>query len=400
MWGIAPGIALALCYPTWHLFPLAWLALAPFLYRFWRAGPKSCAFAFFLAGLAFHLVLLQWLLANVYWAGGWAVWGYAALSALMAAYWAATGAAWAWIRRRLPWIPPALVLAVLWAAMELVQGWAFSGFGWSALAYSQGGDLAVIQWAAVGGAPLVSALLAGFNALAAQIAVEKGHRIRCIVVAVVLLVVAHGGGALLLDEPDYAAEPLDVGLVQADFPLEMKWDPEYSVEMVRNAAEKSRLLAERHEVGLLVWPESLIMDELDTPGILDEVTGLCRDTGAALFAGSHRSNPATGGPLNSSYLIDRDGAVVDYYDKVHLAPFGEYVPLGDYLPFIQHVVPAIGAIEAGEAQKVLPVAGRRFGPLICFEVLFAPMAERLRQEGADFLIVVTNLGWFGHSNAI
>ncbi|MCX5758816.1 MAG: hypothetical protein NTU83_09995, partial [Candidatus Hydrogenedentes bacterium] len=71
-----------------------------------------------------------------------------------------------------------------------------------------------------------------------------------------------------------------------------------------------------------------------------------------------------------------------------------------YLPFIQQVVPAIGDSESGVEQKVMKAKGRTFGPLICFEVLYADLSERLRRMGADYLVVITNLGWFGLSNAI
>ena len=118
-----------------------------------------------------------------------------------------------------------------------------------------------------------------------------------------------------------------------------------------------------------------------------------------LFAGAARYD-SFNRTYNSSYLIDTQGRVAGVYDKVHLAPFGEYVPLSGILPFINAFVPTIGDLKPGDEQKVFDVDGRKMGPLICFEVLFAPMAETLRRDGADFLTVITNLAWFGRSNAI
>jgi apolipoprotein N-acyltransferase len=191
-----------------------------------------------------------------------------------------------------------------------------------------------------------------------------------------------------------------VGVFQSNFPLEMKWDPEYTVEMVRNAAEKSRKLAENESVDLFVWPETLVMDELTVPKIYDEIATLTQTTGAALFTGSQRLAPETGRSRNSSFLVTAEGTVQGYYDKIHLAPFGEYVPFGEYIPFIQTVVPIISDVEPGSDVRVFPLDGRTLGPLICFEVLFSDMSECLRREGADFLVVITNLGWFGASNAL
>ncbi len=398
-WGILSGIVLALCFPTWGLFPLAWLALAPLFVCAFRRTPRECFVLFFVSGYAFFIVLLQWLLTNIYWGGGWAFWGLVMLCAILAAHWAVLGALWAWLRDRCSWLPAVAAMVVLWPAMEFVQARIFSGFGWGSLAYSQGKDLALLQWAAIGGAPLVSTILVAGNVLVAQAIAERSRRLLRLAGALVLVAVVHAAGWALLDEPDYSKE-LSVGLVQADFPLEMKWDHEYTAEMVRNAAEKSRLLARRKPVDLFVWPEALVMTDIDAVGIGDQLASLTKDTGTPLFTGSHRSNPDTGGGLNSSYLIGADGEIIDHYDKCHLAPFGEYTPFADYLPFVAKVVPAIGNAEAGTELKTLSFDGHTFGPLICFEVLFAPMAEELRGKGAEFLVVITNLGWFGSSNAI
>ncbi|MCP4644281.1 MAG: apolipoprotein N-acyltransferase [bacterium] len=399
-WGIASGVALALSFPTWHLYPLAWIALAPLLCVCRNAGSRTAFVQFFLAGFAFNLVLLQWLITNVYWAGGWAFWGYVVLSAILALFWGATGAAWTWLRGRFPRLPGALTLPILWMAMEYLQATVFSGFGWGSLAYSQGKDLPFLQWVAIGGAPLVSGILVAVNALVAESVTTTSRRWLKAIAVVVIFAGTHAIGGALLDEADYDSAPYTAGIVQAAFPLEMKWDPEYTVEMVRNACAKSRMLAEDGPVDLIVWPESLVMADIDRPGIIDEIVSVARDTGAAMYIGSHRTNPDTGGSLNSSYLVTPEGVIGDHYDKRHLAPFGEYVPFSEYVPFIKKVVPAIGNVEAGHEAKVLDAKGRTLGPLICFEVLFGPMSAELRAAGADCLVVITNLGWFGRSNAV
>lgn len=395
----ASGLLLALSFPAWHLYPLGWLALIPLIWQVVRAGRAFRMF--FWSGFVFYLVVLHWLMTNVYWAGGWAFWGYVALSAIMAAYWGLLGWAWAWMRGRMPACAGAFAFAVLWLAMEKLQGTLFTGFGWGCLAYGQGADLPLAQLAGLGGAPLVSAVLAGFNALAALALAERRFRVMRIAAAAVLLVGAHALGAAMLDEPDYPEPAYRVGVLQSAFPLEMKWDREYTEEMVRNAVEKSALLDAREPLDLMVWPESLVMDTLEeNPRLGDMMKAFTRESEAYLYAGATRARPETGGIYNSSFLITPAGDVAGFYDKVHLAPFGEYVPLGDYLPFIRQVVPAIGEIEHGERQAVLEAGQRRLGPLICFEVLFGSMADSLRGSGADFIAVITNLGWFGASSAI
>ncbi len=397
---LVTGAALGLAFPAQHVYPLAWVGLIPLLVSTWRSDARAAFTRFFLAGSIFYLILLHWLLSNVYWAGGWAVWGYVALSGIMGLYWGITGWAWAMVRARLAMLPSALVLAVLWVGMEHAQSFLFTGFGWGALGYSQGPDLAFAQLAAIGGVPMLSGVLVLTGALLSQAIAEAKRRAVRIACAVGVAALAHGIGAALIAPADYGEQPFTVGVIQSDFPLEMKWDPEYTVEMVRNVAGKSRMLAEQSRVDLFVWPESLVMADVETPGIWEELTALTRETGVPLYTGAMRSNPDTNGDLNSSHLISPEGKVAQTYDKIHLAPFGEYVPLGKYLPFIQKVVPAIGEVEAGTAARKIVVGERALGPLICFEVLFPAMASQLRTEGADTLVVITNLAWFGASSAL
>ena len=400
-WAVLSGVLLALCFPKWGLFPLAWVALVPVVCRAQGLSPSRAAIQFFVAGWVFHAMVLHWLMGNVYWAGGWAFVGYLVLCTILASYRGVVGLVWVWLRGRAPALGGAVSLALLWAAMEVADSYLFTGFGWGAVAYSQGRDLALAQWAAVGGAPLVSAVVVLFNALVALAIVEKGGvRWLRAAAAAAVLVLGHVVGTALLDEADYDSRPLAVGLVQTDFPLEMKWDAEYGVEMVRNAAEKSRLLVEQKPVDLFVWPEAVIMHQIETPGIEREVTALTKETGVPLYVGSVRYDEDQKGWPNSSYLIASDGTIVDYYDKVHLCPFGEYAPFAQHFPFLKAMVPAIGDVMFGEGPKAWPVGGRTIGPLICFEVLFARLAEELRRMGADCIVVITNLGWFGASSAI
>ena len=294
------------------------------------------------------------------------------------------------------------MLVLAWMVMEFAQSRLFTGFGWAALGHSQGRDLPLLQWAALGGVSLVSGILVSVNALVALAVVERGKRavIRC-AAAILVIAISHAAGALLLGEADYDSMPLKVGILQTDFPLEMKWDREYTEDMVRVSAEKSGWLAERERPALMVWPEAVIMQDLaSAKRIKTIVTSLAKESGCSLYAGAVRENPETGGHLNSSYLIDAEGNIAGHYDKVHLAPFGEYVPFSEYLPFLGKIVPSIGSVEAGTELTTLSAGGRTFGPLICFEVLFAELAEELLAKGADFLVVITNLGWFGASNAI
>ena len=412
---VSTGVLLALAFPRFSLFWLAWAALVPLLANTWRTSVTAAAGRFCLAGLVFHLILLHWLVTNVYWAGGAALLGYVLLSFVMALYWAAAGAAWGWLQPRLP-VGVAVFVAfpALWAVMEKLQATLFTGFGWSAAAYSQGPNLAVVQWAALGGGTLIAFGIAAANAglAAAWAAREARRKVWLTAGSIGLIVAAHVVGYMWLDEARYGEEPFQAAMVQPNFSQQMKWDAQFHEAMVEITADASRALAADTSPDLFVWPEALIMppfilrDEEEElrisfePGIGRILQEFAEDTGAPVFTGAQRRDPATGHWYNSSHLLDAEGYPKAVYDKVHLTPFGEYVPLGDYLPFVGQFVPAIGEIHPGDELKVMEASGRTFGPLICFEVLFAPMAEKLRNDGADFLVVITNLGWFGASAAL
>lgn len=398
---IATGVLTALSFPAWHVFPLVWFALIPLLSVALRQqSPKQTFFYFFSAGAVFYLILLQWLLCNVYWAGGWAVWGYVALCALMAAYWGSCGATWHWLCLLNKPGLSALSLAILWTTMEFLQGKLFTGFGWGALGYVHSADIYVLQLASVGGTGLLSFITVLVNDLLARALCESSFRFPRILLALGIIALAHLVGWSLLDEADYRSEPFLAGLVQSNFPQEVKWDPEYSVEMVDKTVEVTRKMLDATGVNLIVWPEALVMTPLETPGVMKNLATLTREAQAPLFTGISRFVPESNGWANSSCLITEEGNVAGYYDKIHLAPFGEYVPLGKYLPFVTQIVPAIGEMIPGDSPAVFDAGTKRIGPLICFEVLFPEMAERLRRNKADCLVVITNLAWFGVSNAI
>lgn len=395
---ILSGVLLACCFPTFHWYPLAWWALIPLFYLAANASPIMAAGYFFAAGWAFHSVLLQWLITNIFWAGGWAIIGYQLLCVALALFWAGMGGMWALARGRAPQWAGALLLALLWAVMEWCHATLFTGFGWSALGYSQGPDLPLLQWAAIGGVSLISFLLVLVNANIALAIRERRWRLARIAGALTLAGVAHGGGWLLLDMPDYTSKPFTAGLVQSNFPQEMKWDWEYSGEMVRKTARMSAVLAKHESVDCFFWPEALIMRHYELPEMLDPVVALTAESQAAVFSGAVRDDPATGRSFNSSILVRTDGTVAGYYDKVRLAPFGEFMPFTSIFPFLRQIVPM--DVDAGDAHRVFDLDSRRMGPMICFEVLFRPVSETLRRQGADMLAVVTNLAWFGSSNAI
>lgn len=397
---MAAGLAAAISFPSFHLYPLIWVALIPLFWRFGRQTAGVHFLQFTLAGWVFYSVIMSCLISNIYWAGGVAIVGQQFLCAGLALFWGLFALCLRWVRGRSPWLGGALFAGLLWAAMEHLQRTILPGFGVGSLGYSQGKDLAFIQLASIGGTSLLSLFIVTVNVLLAKALSESPRRMTRAAAAVALILIVHAAGYALLDEADYDTKPLKVGLIQSNFPVEMKWDHEYTEEMVRLTIQKSEGLVEHTSPDLIVWPEALIMGSIDDPYVHDAVTSFSIRTGVALFTGAARRDYDPYRAYNSSYLIDKLGQIEGPYDKIHLAPFGEYVPFVRFLPFLRQAVPAIGGLSPGKETKIFSVEGRRFAPLICFEVLFPDVCQALLKEGADFLVVITNLGWFGASNAL
>ena len=390
------AVTLAFCFPLFHWWPFVWFALVPLLLRAGEATPRAAAGWFLFAGWVFHTVLLQWLMANVMWAGGWAFIGYQLLCLALAVFWAPVGFLWRWGGTRLPATAAAVLLAALWGLLEWIHANLFTGFGWSALGYSQGPDLPFAQLAALGGVSFLSVTIVLVNALFAQAWAGRGQRLRPLALAVGVLLAAHAVGWALLGEARPREDGFRVGIAQSNFPIEMKYDPDYTVDMVRRSAQESAILAANAPVQLMVWPEAVVMDHFESPEVLSPMQELCAGSRLTLYAGSIREENGRG--YNSSVLIGADGQIKDHYDKVHLVPFGEYVPFEWLAAILQQVVPSNAA--KGGGHKLLAADSPPFGPMICFEVLYDEIAEELHAKGATFLTVITNLAWFGSSAAV
>ena len=200
---------------------------------------------------------------------------------------------------------------------------------------------------------------------------------------------------------------LTVGVVQGNIDQARKWDESYRQETVNRYNILSRQAAK--DTDLLVWPESatpfFYERELDYQ---HQVAQIVHDTNTPLLFGSPTlRRHADGSPylFNSAYLLGAQGTIAGRYDKRHLVPFGEYIPLKSILFFLEKLVVGIGDFEVGTGNLILTLPQQEdrpilhFGVAICFEVIFPDLVRRMAKEGADFLVTITNDAWFGDSVA-
>lgn len=405
-WAALSGLLLALAFPQPGFAPLAWIGLVPLLLNCQRRPFLSG----FVAGCGFFGAILYWVnLVMVNYGGLDPVLAFAAylmLVGYLALYFGA--ATWSAVRllqyRRIPFT---LSLPFLWTAFEFVRAHALSGFPWANLGYSQVGVLSVMQIADLFGVYGIGFLVVLVNTVIAEtirtVRVRQFAQLpfKGLALASLLVIGTFSYGERQLALPsDPAAETWPVALIQGNIDQGVKWDPAYRRSILERYQRLS-LEAATQQPDLIVWPEAATPFYFQDPGQpRDLVTELPRRTGAHLLFGSPAYELENGRPVsfNSSYLLAPDGRTVGRSDKVHLVPFGEYVPLQRFLPFIKKMVVGIGDFRPGVVQP-LPLDGHDLGVLVCYEVIFPELARDYVNRGADLLVNITNDAWFGRSSA-
>jgi apolipoprotein N-acyltransferase len=312
----------------------------------------------------------------------------------------------------------ALVVAPFaWIAVEFLRTWLFTGFPWELLGYSQHQYLWMIQVADLFGVYGLSGLIVLVNmalALAILSWVEQPWQFEAVSTALVLrtgavasaLIAAVALYGLLAvhsnDQRTQTATKARLAVIQGNIDQSRKWDPSFQLETIAKYKNLSLAVAEK-KVDLIIWPETatpfyLVQDTLLTQMVIEGVKAAKTD----FVIGSPAVDELqTGGQtyFNSAYLISGDGRVAGKYDKVHLVPFGEYVPLKRFLWFVDKLVAQVGDFKTGTKGRVLENAGYRLGLQICYEIIFSDLSRAMVRNGANLLVNITNDAWFGRTSA-
>lgn len=395
-WALATagGVLWALALPSWHALwalPVAAMALVTLLREEAR---KNAFFLGFWAGFCQWFVALSWVSEVMtrygHLPGPLAFLALAAMCAILGSFWglafwmaARVAGAWRWV-----------VLALGLAAGEVLQGlWPFD-FPWNPLA------AALVQWpvllaplpvlgATVYGFFLRVALFSGATALLGR----DREPIRWALAAAGVVVVA-GVGA-----PDFRAtgERLKVAAIQPNVPLEVRWDPD-NLRTIEGWVWGLSRQAVEAGARWVVWPESAV------PRVLEQdeayrglIVRFAQGQGVWLTLNSIGLG-RPGEYFNSMYSVAPEGRVARY-DKVHLVPFGEYVPFFGRIAFFRALVREVGGFTPGKGAQLLPGPGFSLGGAVCYEVAFPLHAAEQVRHGAGVLVTVTNDGWYGNSAA-
>ncbi|MEW6304892.1 MAG: apolipoprotein N-acyltransferase [Verrucomicrobiota bacterium] len=425
---VVVGLLWAAAYPKLGLAGAAWLVPASLLLLGAGQTRKRAFRLGYVAGLAFNLAALYWL-----WfipVTFFPILGWLALSAYLALY----PALWVWLGWRLfpggkdgqtkvqwdagGWAPRviwAFSCALLWVALEMIMGRLLSGFPWLFLGTSQYRLTPLIQVASLTGVYGVSFLMVWASVslfCAGGVIMSRPTRYWTWLGELALPAMAVGATLLFgMKELLPAKEPdqrMKIALIQPSIPQKVKWDPVENRKMFQRVLDLSR-------AALVLKPDVVMWPEAATPGLLryePEVSGLVTNFAelhnvwivlgaddAEPRAGS--SNPEDADYFNSSFLVDPKGRLVAKYDKRKLVAFGEFIPFEKWVPIFKFFTPIPGGFTPGGKPEAFQIEKPRanLSVLICFEDVFPHVAREYVREDTDFLINLTNNGWFGEGAA-
>jgi apolipoprotein N-acyltransferase len=425
---IGAGLLLASAFTKPAIAGSAWIAPALMLAcAFGKCGGDSFRIGC-VAGLSFWLTSLYWLLHMP--VAGYPILGWIALSAYLALYpgiwvWLLAGKIGEgdWARRNL-W---SLIGAGVWVALEMVRARLFGGFPWNFLGASQYQMIPLIQIASITGVYGVSFLVVwvslSFYSAVRMIFRQPETRLVwqaeiSLPLTVVILLFAFSFAQMGDENPTGPA--LRVTLIQPSVPQTLIWDESENTNRFRQLLQLSES-ALANQSDLLIWPESAV-PEFDDASYA-AITNLIRAHRVWLILNAEDDvpradlkNPATYDAFNAAFLLDPAGHFDGVYHKQKLVIFGEYIPLVRWLPFVKWFTPITGGFAAGNepvqfelriANKELRTTNSPFeirnsafvtaSPLICYEDMFPQVARGAVRDNTDFLVNLTNDGWFGQS---
>jgi len=401
-------VLLFLSFPKFGHAAVAWVALVPLLVALHGTSGWRAARLGYLTGAVSALGILYWTALVVIQYGGLALpVGIAVMAALCLAV-ALFPLLFGWATARLVATFGAAGLLgapFVWVATELLRVHTFFEFPWCLLGYSQHAFLPVIQVASVTAVYGVSFILAASSSLLAYAILETRPRRRSAALAGLVVVVAAtwGAGAWAMSRPLPETGRIVVGLVQGGIRQEDKWVPENAVDNVDGHLELTAEAA-RRGAKLVVWPESAV------PFLYDRDAGLAallqqtvRSERIFLFFGNDDLDLATGRIYVGAKLLSPEGHLAARYRKIHLVPFGEYVPLQRVFTFggrfAAKLVQEVSDFSPGTEATTAVVDGHRIGGYICYEAIFPGLVRRFAAAGAELLVNITNDAWYGTTSA-
>ncbi len=305
-----------------------------------------------------------------------------------------------------------LATPFLWVAVELART-RITGFPWDLLGTAQVDNISlsrITTWTGVYGVSFEIMLVN--VAVAAAFLVPRKRRSTLLIASLTAAAVLQAGR--LVDAPALSADHVAL-LVQENIPVDATWTRDTFERTLRELAELSEKVSASDasaapgstpgKVDLIVWPESPAPFYTSDPLFRDPVSQMAREAQSWVVTGAIGSTPAmqsgrsASQVFNSAAVISPAGDWTARYDKVHLVPFGEYLPFPRLLAFAGGLTKEVGEFDAGASRAPLDAGNTRLGIFICYESVFPDEVRQFADQGAQVLVNLSNDGWYGDSGA-
>jgi len=403
---LASGALTAIAFPGLGLSVLAWVSLIPLFYILRRHTPGQAFGLCSLTGFVFYGILLNWIPAVPQHYGnlsrGLSLLAYLALILFLSLFWGLFGLLFGRTRLRYPRL--AFYLApFIWVGVEYILSFILTGFPWGLLGYTQYRNLLVIQVAAVGGVYAVSFLIVLLQGLFVLSMTRKSRAPFFATLAIVAAV--HGAGLLSLRKVKPTGESFTAGVIQGNVAPDIRWDWMTSPQVIQVFDQHLTLTRQAVKKGaqFVVWPEFSVplcfscTDPLPAR-FKGDLLRFVDTTKTTMLVGSSETSGSQEDPqyFNSALGLS-PGQPFTQYSKRHLVPFGEYTPYPAVFGWVRSVTRAIGDLTPGTQYVLHQYRDLKFGSPICFEIIFPDLVRRFVRQGANFLVNITNDGWYGRS---
>ena len=408
---IISGALVVLAFPVFDIYLLAWVAFIPLLLSLWKKTPGEAFQTGFVFGLVYFFGTLYWIYHSINYYGGLSFTSSLAIVFLLCCYMSIYPAVFAYFFSsfiKKTHLPALLIGPVLWVILEFVRSYAFTGFPWSSIGYSQYKFLHIIQISDISGVYGISFLVLAFNSAVVDIFLLKS-RIRQTplfplsytvlgFIMLFLIMAASVGYSLWRLDQSRPGSMIKASVVQGSIEQDQKWDPEFQKYVIETYTSLS-MEALKGSPDLIIWPETAVPfffgdDKENTEHMLQ----FQKTLNTHLLFGSVMTKKISGRQqflTNSVILLDKQGKITYQYDKIHMVPFGEYVPLRKVLFFVDKLVEGIGDYVPGNQYIKAETEFGNFASLVCYEIIFPGLVRKFYSKNGDFIVTVTNDAWFG-----
>ncbi|MGB3212190.1 MAG: apolipoprotein N-acyltransferase [Desulforhopalus sp.] len=414
---VLTSLLLWLSFPGGGAFwPLLFVALIPLLYVLNGVKARGAALCGLSCGLVHFVLLLYWIIIVLGKYGGldWFISLQALL--LLALYMGFYFVLFAVLGRYVLLTFPAAVslwlLPALWVGIDWFRGFFLTGFPWMDLGYALYKVPYLIQIADLVGHHGVTFLVVFVNTFLMLLLVKKRSFLGYLLVLLPALCLVGSVGVYSkhrFEEMQGAMSGTDVsrinvGIVQGNVDQSVKWSPSQQQSTVDNYLSQTKSLFVTGRPSIVVWPETALPFYPPSNGHMSPLKELVAANDFALLTGAPWYEIVDREArkvkfYNSALLLEPDGRFGGKYYKTHLVPFGEYIPLKKFLPFLAPLVEAVGDFSFGTIEQPLVWQEARAGILICFESVFPELSRQWVLAGANVLVNLTNDAWYGKSSA-